>query len=206
MEKTIKLFNPKKEFVTDKEFNRPTELNINTIYAEPLVSIILSLKESHIGNFSIKLNRLSVLKEEHDEDNGDIETQMNLKSTTHTYHVDNRRLVNCVATYIFKSGDYKVTVTIDVTCSGSYVLPELDKDLHKYCYTYIVGILKLEPFITSMYESPELSIPESLDIFDKSDIKKYDGYSEVFTINSDEAIKIDDSNKVAFFDKTTKQI
>lgn len=206
MEKTIKLFNPKKEFAVDKEVNRLTELNINTIYAEPLVSIILSLKESHIDNFSIKLNRLNILKEEHDEDDEEIETQMNLKYTTHTYHVDNRRLVNCVATYIFKSGDYKVTVTIDVSCSGSYVLPELDKYLHRYCYTYIVGILKLESMITSMYESPELSIPESLDVFEKSDIKKYDGYSEVFTINSDEAIKIDDSNKVAFFDKTTKQI
>lgn len=182
------------------------DLDINTIYAEPLVSIITSLKESHIEDFSIKLNKLHILKEETEED---VQEDMKLNFTTHTYHTSNKRVVNCVAYYTFMSnGDthQKVTVNIDVSCTGNYVLPELDKYLHKYCYTYIVGILKLEKKITSMYVNSELPIPESLDVFEKSDIKKYNGYSEVFTINSEDSIKIDDSDNIAFFDKTTKQI
>lgn len=178
----------------------------DVIYAEPLVSIIKNLTETCINDFSLSLSEMTLVKLGSIEEDDNEYPDMKLNYRNDFYRKDNKHIISCNCKFSFIGKDnMKYLLELTVDCKGIYILPEYDSYMHRYCYTYIVGVLKLDSRLTDLYSS-DIFIPETLDCFDDGDTTRYDGYEKTFV--SDSSIypveKVEEEKKenvVAFFEQ-----
>lgn len=191
-----------------KENIKTIDINDELIYAGPLMSIINSLKDTSISNFSLQLVDAKLTDIESYQDSYE-DNKMNLSYRNDVYRKDNKHIITCKSEFIFiGKNTHKYIVNITVKCSGNYLLPEYDSYMHKYCYTYIVGMLKLDSRLQKLY-AEDICIPDTLDCFDEEDVTRYDGYKVVYHADSEsiDGITIPDpKEKMDFAEQTGVKI